>query len=622
MKAASLFSAIFLLAVGLLHARDYQILSGGGEKVFRLGEREALHEILPGGEIGEPLEADPRVVLRAARVVEVPELARRVQASGWSQASIGGFYNLEFSTVQKALEAAEILQTLGHEASLAMRRQKHSRFTPRDPFFKDQWNLRNTGQRGGTKGIDLNVGTVWKSWRGKGISVAVIDDGLEVKHPDLSANCFTLASKMHYDFNSGDRDPSPSKDDYHGTAVAGVVAARSNSVGGLGVAPEAKLVGLRLTAGPSDGEMEAKAFSWKNSAISVYNNSWGPADDGIEAEGPDAIAREAIVKATKFGRSGRGSIFVWACGNGRPVGDDSNYDGYANLPQTIAVGAVGDRGSVSSDSEMGANIVVVAPSSSHKRQGLVSTDLSGRRGYNVDGQNDGLVVPAKNFSDLDYTNDFGMTSGATPQVSGVVALMLQANPKLGWRDVQEILIRSARRVSASDADWKRNGAGLFFNHKFGAGMVDALAAVKMSLGWKNLAAATSVSVPLRDLSLQIPDNKPGGATVEFDLSDVTKHAVLHVEHAVFTVSARHPWRGDLKFVLVSPSGMQSVVASRNLDDGRAFSNWSFMSVRHWGENSAGVWKLKVIDTFSGDSGRLTGATLTLLGTRKTAIADP
>jgi subtilisin-like proprotein convertase family protein len=480
--------------------------------------------------------------------------------------------------------------------------------------------LKNTGQRGGTRGIDLNIFPAWAKSRGKGVSVAVLDDGLECKHPDLRANCFPLSSGMHFDFNANDSDPAPGRGDDHGTAVAGVLASPSNSIGGLGVAPEAKLAGLRLTADATDGETEARAFAWKNASLSVYNNSWGPSDDGLTVEGPEPIARDAITAATKFGRNGRGNIFVWACGNGRADGDESNYDGYSNMPETIAVGAVSDQGRLTSESERGANVVVVAPSSSAGRQGIVCADLIGARGYNANGENDGNVIPLTNYSDSNYTNDFGMTSGAAPQVSGVVALMLGANPNLGWRDVQEILITTARRVSPTDADWKKNGAGFFFNHKFGAGLVDASAAVDKAAQWKNLAAATSASVTKKGLNLAIPDNKTAGTAVEFDLSDTAKYSRLRVEHVQLRVSVKHSYRGDLRFVLTSPSGMTSIIESRENDDGFSLTNWPFLSVRHWGESSTGKWKLGVVDTFAGDTGTLLSVRLTIFGTRQSSFS--
>jgi subtilisin-like proprotein convertase family protein len=276
---------------------------------------------------------------------------------------------------------------------------------------------------------------------------------------------------------------------------------------------------------------------------------------------------------------------------------------------------VSDQGRLTSESERGANVVVVAPSSSAGRQGVVCTDLIGARGYNAIGENDGNVIPLTNYSDSNYTNDFGMTSGAAPQVSGVVALMLGANPNLGWRDVQEILITTARRISSTDADWKRNGAGLFFNHKFGAGLVDASAAVSKSFLWKKLPAATSVTLSKKNLNLPVPDEEPNGVTLEFDFSDISKFPSLRVEHVQFRVSAAHSYRGDLKFVLTSPSGMTSVVESRENDDGTSLANWPFLSVRHWGESSTGKWKLRVIDTYSGDTGFLQSASLLIRGAR-------
>jgi len=293
-----------VLLPGALQARDYRIVSEGAERVFRVSGENTLVEIAADGTIGEPLSASPRVVVRAAREAEMPELARGVGAMKWSRTRVGLHYNLEFESLARALEALVKLQAQGREASLAIRRQKHSRFTPRDPLFKDQWHLRNTGQLGGTKGIDLNISEAWKTRRGKGVSIAVIDDGLEINHPDLVANCFTVASGMHRDFNSNDANPSPERGNDHGTAVASVLASPSNTLGGLGVAPEAKLAGLRLTADATDGEMEASAFAWKNDAFAIYNNSWGPSDDGKTLEGPAAIARDAILAGTKFGRKG------------------------------------------------------------------------------------------------------------------------------------------------------------------------------------------------------------------------------------------------------------------------------------------------------------------------------
>ncbi|MFM9159887.1 MAG: S8 family serine peptidase, partial [Dolichospermum sp.] len=130
-----------------------------------------------------------------------------------------------------------------------------------------------------------------------------------------------------------------------------------------------------------------------------------------------------------------------AGGNGRGSLDNSNYDGYANSRYVIAVAAHrnNSNGVFSGYSEPGANLLVTAPSNGGTL-GVVTTDLMGADGYN-------------GLTDQNYTNAFGGTSSATPLVSGVIALMLQANPNLTWRDVQHILVRSAEKNDPTNTDW-------------------------------------------------------------------------------------------------------------------------------------------------------------------------
>jgi subtilisin-like proprotein convertase family protein/subtilisin family serine protease len=611
--------AIFLVSQAYASAEDtliYRVQSSGLQRLFQLVGETQVTEVTTPAKSSIVYDMEPVLSIAVPRVADVPHLATSTGALNWKQAPTGGFYLLGFPSNRAALEAAQRLSGQGWDVSPDLRRKKTSRFNPTDPLFKNQWHLKNLAQLGGIAGIDLNLSTAWNSYRGQGINVAVVDDGLQLSHPDLAANCFPLSSNrtqsLHFDFNNNDTNPAPTSDDVHGTSVAGLLAASSNTLGGLGVAPEARLGGLRLTADSTTPSTDASAFGWKNSVFHIYNNSWGPSDDGMTTEAPDSVVLSAMERAVKFGRGGLGCIFVWACGNGRVEGDNSNYDGYANSIYTIAVGAVSDRGSITTESESGANVVAVVPSSSLDRQGLCTTDLVGKSGYNFDGSNDGSVIPTTNFKDLNYTNDFGMTSGATPLVSGVVALILQANPKLGWRDVQEILMRTARKVSPTDTDWKRNTAGFWFNHKFGAGLVDTNAAVNLAKTWKNLAASTPIFMEQKNLNKNIPDNSPSGTVVTFDFS--SKAPNFRVEHVQFTVSVNHSYVGDLKYVLTSPSGMQSIVEPRPNDSSTSLENWTFMSVRHWGEAAKGVWKLSVIDTESGDTGSLISAKITLHGT--------
>jgi subtilisin-like proprotein convertase family protein/subtilisin family serine protease len=610
-------SATLVLMVSIPHAsasETFTVFESGAERVFQMVSatevREERHT--------QQLTVLPRVSVAVATRELVPALAARYGALRWRPGAVGGFYDFEYATPRAALAAAAQLHAAGFPAGPELLRQRRPRFTPADPLYPQQWYLRNRGQRGGLQGLDLNVGGAWQKVRGRRVNIAIVDDGLELGHRDLRASVLPLTGRktqsLHYDFNRETTNPRPTSRDSHGTAVAGLAAAASNGRGGVGVAPRARLAGLRLTARAASDRLEARALQYRRDRLHIYNNSWGPADDGSTVDGPGPQLARVLRDGVRFGRRGRGSIFVWAGGNGRTVGDDSNYDGYANALETIAVGGISDRGVQTTNSEGGANLVVVAPSSSERRQGLITTDLTGRRGYNRNGRNDGLVIPRRNVADNDYTNDFGDTSGAAPLVSGVVALMLEANRQLGWREVQDILIRTARRVHPADKGWQLNGAGLWFNHKYGSGLVDATAAVKRAKTSVRLGAKTSVRRKSAGLPLRIPDNDRRGVVVSFDLSAEQN---LRVEHVQFIVTVTHAFRGDLHFELVSPAGMVSTVPGRRLDRGRRLVGWPFMSVRHWGENSQGVWTLRVSDRAARDVGTLDQVELVVHGTRIT-----
>ncbi|HSH96077.1 MAG TPA: S8 family serine peptidase, partial [Roseimicrobium sp.] len=337
----------------------------------------------------------------------------------------------------------------------------HRAITPNDTLFSQQWHLLNTGQNGGTAGIDVGLGNTWNTYRGAGLVIGIVDEGTQTAHPDLSA---AILSAYGYDWYGNDTDPNPTiNGEDHATSVAGVAAARgSNNVGVAGVAYEANIAAFRLTAGATTDAQEADAMTKFNSVIHIKNNSWGPSDNGTTLEEPGTLTQQAFADGCSSGRGGKGTIYVWAGGNGLGANDNSNYDGYANSIYTIAVCAISDQGGQASYSEPGANLVVGAPSSSSGRQGIVTTDRTGNTGYNKNGSSGEL-------SDKDYTQTFGGTSSASPAVSGSIALILQANPNLGWRDVQEVLMRSATKNSPSDSDWITNAAGIQFNHKFGAG---------------------------------------------------------------------------------------------------------------------------------------------------------
>ncbi len=490
-------------------------------------------------------------------------------------------------------------------------------YTPNDPLYANAaandgycWHLKNTGVRGGTTAVSLNVNTpgCWDLYRGSGIVIGVVDDGVEITHPDLAANYLASAS---YDFLDHDADPSPGTTDDHGTCVAGLAAARGNNgVGVCGVAPEAKFAGLRIGLDSIDDLQISNAFAYQNNVIAIKTNSWGPDDSGFSLEAPSALTSAALQDGITNGRGGLGTIFLFAGGNGADAGDNSNYDGFANSIYTIAISAVSDNGTPTYYAEPGANLIASAGGNNDDDQGLTSTDRSGAAGYNNGTSN-------FDYTNTAYTNSFGGTSGATPQAAGVVALMLQAKPTLGWRDVQEILIASATQNHATDNDWTTNAAGYHFNHKYGAGLIEATSAVTKASTWTPLGPQTSVTLGQEFLAAPIPDApNTAGLTTSFNF---TSQPILRVEHVTVYLNAAIARRGDLEVRLTSPSGMTSVLAERHDDDTPNY-DWTFTSVRHWGENSAGTWKVTVVDRNANNAGILNAVRVKLHGTASTASA--
>jgi subtilisin-like proprotein convertase family protein len=461
----------------------------------------------------------------------------------------------------------------------------------------DQWHLKSRTE----EPAGANVRAVWPTAGGTGAVIGIVDDGLQHTHPALQPN---YSSELSLDFNNNDPDPSPVTEgscwsfptaNCHGTAVAGVAAARGDN-GVFGAAPLATLAGLRLIAAglPPDDSTEAAAFRHQPDAIHITNNSWGPLDDGRTLDRPGPFAQAAIEEAIQMGRGGRGRIFVWAAGNGLARQDNCNFDGYANNRFVIAVAALADNAQQAPYSEPCSAMFVTAPSSGGAR-GITTTDLVGSPGYDP----------------TDYTNAFGGTSSAAPLVSGVAALMLSVNPALTWRDVKHILVRTSVKVAPTDPGWS---TGPFpHNEKFGFGLVDAEAAVNRAATWTNVAAESRAEV-VREVNQTIPDNDPTGLADSVTFG--SEFANFAVEHVEVEFTATHPYRGDLEVTLTSPSGVMSRLATaRNRDFFADFSSWPFSSVRHWGEGAAGTWTLRVTDGVVGDEGTWTAWKLRIFGTR-------
>ena len=372
-----------------------------------------------------------------------------------------------------------------------------------DTYLSLQWHLENTGPLPGypsmKAGEDLRVKPVWNAGlRGEGIRVAVLDDGLEVTHEDLwpnivtgSRNYRTEAGMFGLSVTSGGKVaglegfPMPcSSDDTHGTSVAGLIAARDgNGTGVSGVAPRAQLVGFNILASGFVADT-LDALSHDLDRNHVYNNSWGATDNGhLATPEPNwSSYNDTLRNGLKTGRNGLGAIYVFSGGNGAIQTDYSSLDGGVSAMGIVNVCATNAMGKRAPYSERGANLTVCAPSAD-------ATD---------DQQPEVTTTSVQN----DYTHTFNGTSASAPMVSGVIALMLQANPKLTWRDVPLILARTARKVDEQDGGWRdyRSPLGyaqgrydvLHYSHHYGFGVANADAAVQLARTWKSVGGSDTL----------------------------------------------------------------------------------------------------------------------------------
>jgi subtilisin-like proprotein convertase family protein len=315
-----------------------------------------------------------------------------------------------------------------------------------------------------------------------------------------------------------------------------------------------------------------------------------------------SIELTALENAVTTGRNGLGEVFVWAAGNGAQDNNDRvDYDGYGSNRFSMAIGAIDNTDRAASYSEPGSALMLVTTS---------SYDFAGSNGsgiYTTSGSD--ITGPGQ------YTSGFGGTSAASPIAAGVVALMLQANPNLTWRDVQHVLIRSARRVNPADPGWTANGSGRFVHYQFGFGAIDAAAAVSLAQTFTTRGSEHTYQ-NTANVNLPIPDNSPVGVS-----SSITIPANLSIERVQVVLTAPHPRIGDLRITLTSPSGSSSLLADTRNDTTAGYNAFTFTSVRHWDERSHGVWTLHIEDRTAGSSGTFTNWKLKIYGGLPACPAD-
>ncbi|CAB4064560.1 PCSK1 [Lepeophtheirus salmonis] len=463
-----------------------------------------------------------------------------------------------------------------------------------DELWDHQWYMQDTRSRSSLPAIHLNVLPVYEMGiTGNEVRVVVLDDGLEWRHSDLIDN---YDPSISYDFNNGtlgDNDPTPhypsnsyASPNSHGTRCSGEISmVANNDKCGVGVAYNSKIGGIRMLDGTVNDRIEGLALKYALDKVDIYTASWGPTDDGKTVEGPGILAQTALKQGVEKGRRGKGSIYVWAAGNGGVF-----------IPIIAIVMDI-------------LRVFIQYPLGVHLKEGisLAYTDQK---------------IATTDTNDTCTVSHTG-TSAAAPLAAGVIALTLEANPNLTWRDVQHLIVYSSSTNGIlKNKGWELNAAGYAFNSRFGFGVMDAATMTKNAMKWKKC-----VSPGLSKTYLGQPGNRdlaPGfPVEILFNIGYERPQRVRsgddqikYLEHIQVVTTIKYAVRGSLEIVLRSPQGTTSQLLTRRENDksDAGFKDWSFMSVHFWGENPEGIWELMVVDRGSEiGSGQIMDAKLILHG---------
>lgn len=358
---------------------------------------------------------------------------------------------------------------------------------PNDPLFHRQWNLLNvasTSQSSGIEGADMKVLEAWNITKGSpNIRVAILDSGVDTLHEDLVDNMLP-----GYDaIGEGLRGyPNPAFDeDGHGTCCAGIVAAvADNGIGIAGVAPQCKIVPVRVfyylplgSGGEpipwSTGEWFADGiyWAWKYGKADVASNSWGIPDYLLDAIDPEreqvALVNDVLETAILSGRNGLGTPYLFSSGNEGLT--DKKPIWPARSPITIAVNATSMCDEAKSDTSCDGE-----------------TWWAGNWGVGVDISAPGVAIPATDmtggngFRSNNYYFSFNGTSSACPNAAGVMALILSTNPKIPESEARKIISVTADKVGGYQ--YEKNDLD-YWSKELGYGRVNALAAVQLTAQW-------------------------------------------------------------------------------------------------------------------------------------------
>ena len=477
--------------------------------VYLVDPSDLANDWVPGRERDRPavrVKFGSRVVLQLAKGTTLDQALR--ESSLKPDREFGeGLFVLQAGSVAEALaQSQRLAKRPSVLVSHPVRRRPIKKMNPlaprpNDPLFSTQWPLENRDLETGTiLGPEFNIREAWAETTGKGVVIGIADDGVDLAHTEMVGQA---AGDLHFNFTTGQADGNPvASNQGHGTIVAGLALARANNGRGIaGVAPGARLASLVVWTPADDfGSEEAVAdmFQYRNDAVHIQSHSWGSSTSELL----DVLALEAkaIDHAIETGRNGRGVVIIRVAGNNREEDWNASSDGYSNDPRVVTVGAVGPDGRVVAFSNIGACVLCCGLIGYTAGENPVySIDRMGALGWNRNSSPDDPEVGSY------YAIARGGNSFTAPQIAGLTALILGANPNLTYRDVQQVLIHASRHYDFDDPFLQPNAAGYWFSSNTGYGVPDAGEAVRLAKRWKNAGVLVRKTYKQNFLT-EVPDD--------------------------------------------------------------------------------------------------------------------
>jgi subtilisin family serine protease len=461
--------------------------------------------------------------------------------------------------------------------------------------FVQQWHLKKTTINGASVDQHANVEAAWALSEGSGITIAVLDDGVDIDHEEFCSEGKIVAPR---DVTRGIDDPRPKfTSERHGHACAGVACA-NGAFKASGVAPKANLMPIRWEM-KIGSQHEADGFYWAaHHGADVISCSWGPPDGDFTKPNdphhhtpeplPDNI-KAAIDYAAIHGRNGLGCVICFAAGNGN---ESVDLDGYASYEKVLAITACDDTGKKAPYSDFGKAVWCAFPSNRPGNSitpGIWTTDRPGGLGYNSGN-------PPAGDKAGNYMNSFGNTSSACAGAAGVAALVLARNPLLRADEVRDILRRCCDRIDPRNGNYDANGHSLLY----GYGRLNAKRAVE-------LAVPPQAALQIRSAVKDVPIRDFQSSSLNLPVPDTSALAAIRVR-----VEIEHTRIGQLLVAVKPPAAL--ALAAITLHDHKgggakklqksydAASTPALAAIL--GKSPKGTWRLEVKDTVAGNIGKI------------------